>query len=362
MALTVSAEVQGVNPNTLNGGEWTDVDGNRINCHGGNIIKTDSLYYWYGEHRPGFESDYQKGVACYSSRDLKTWKNEGIVLSVSEDASEGLAKGGIIERPKVIYCKSTGKYVMWFHHELPGKGYGAAHAAVALSDTPVGPFTLIRSGRVNPGKYPRGFSKEQKKKTWAPEVVKTWWTPEWRTAVEDGLFALRDYEGGQMSRDMTLFIDDDGKAYHVYSSEENLTLHVAELSQDYTSHTGRYIRIFPGGHNEAPVMFKHGGKYWMITSGCTGWQPNRARLLYADKIFGEWKELPTPCIGDKWQTTFDGQGAFPLTVDGETYFVADIWKPKQLADSRYLILPILYDGAGIPVIPFTAEVPFFTTK
>lgn len=47
-----------------------------------------------------------------------------------------------------------------------------------------------------------------------------------------------------MSRDMTLFVDDDGKAYHIYSSEDNLTLQIAELSDDYLSHTGKYIRIF----------------------------------------------------------------------------------------------------------------------
>lgn len=72
-----------------------------------------------------------------------------------------------------------------------------------------------------------------------------------------------------MSRDMTLFVDDDGKAYHIYSSEENLTLHIAELTDDYLQHSGRYIRIFPGGHNEAPALFKKDNMYWMITSGCT---------------------------------------------------------------------------------------------
>ncbi len=44
---------------------------------------------------------------------------------------------------------------------------------------------------------------------------------------------------------MTLFVDDDGKAYHIYSSEDNLTLQIAELADDYLSHTGKYIRIFP---------------------------------------------------------------------------------------------------------------------
>ena len=35
--------------------------------------------------------------------------------------------------------------------------------------------------------------------------------------------------------------------------------------------------LFPGGHNEAPAIFKKDGTYWMITSGCTGWAPNAAR-------------------------------------------------------------------------------------
>ena len=47
-----------------------------------------------------------------------------------------------------------------------------------------------------------------------------------------------------MSRDMTVFVDDDGKAYHIYSSEENLTLNIAELNSGYNAHTGKYIRIF----------------------------------------------------------------------------------------------------------------------
>lgn len=70
------------------------------------------------------------------------------------------------------------------------------------------------------------------------------------------MFVKRDWQGGQMSRDMTLFKDDDGKAYHIYSSEDNLTLQIAELTEDYLSHSGRYIRIFPTGHNEAPTIFK----------------------------------------------------------------------------------------------------------
>ena len=150
---------------------------------------------------------------------------------------------------------------------------------------------------------------------------------------------------------MTLFVDDDGKAYHIYSSEENLTLHIAELSDDYLSHTGKYIRIFPGGHNEAPAIFKKDGTYWMIASGCTGWEPNEARLMTASSILGEWSQLPNPCVGKDAKITFGGQSTYILPLkDGGYMFMADAWRPKSLSDSRYIWLPVRFNEKGIPFI------------
>ncbi len=149
-----------------------------------------------------------------------------------------------MERPKVIYNGKTGKFVLWFHLELKGKGYGPARAAVAVSDRPEGPYRFVSSGRVCPGRWPINMTEEEQNATWEDEKYRKWWTLAWHEAIEKGMFVKRDRQGGQMSRDMTLFTDDDGKAYHIYSSEDNLTLQIAELTEDYLSHSGRYIRIF----------------------------------------------------------------------------------------------------------------------
>ena len=152
------------------------------------------------------------------------------------------------------------------------------------------------------------------------------------------MFFQRDVAGGQMSRDMTIFIDEDGKAYHVYSSEENLTIQIAQLSDDYTEHNGCFVRVAPGGQNEAPVLFKKDGVYWMITSGCTGWAPNAARMFTAKNIFGPWKQLPNPCRGEEADKTFGAQGTYAYkletkalqrTFGAEYIFLADIWNPKH---------------------------------
>lgn len=336
----------------VQGAVWNDTDGKQINAHGGGVLYAGGKYYWYGENRPAKGFTSEAGVNCYSSTDLVNWKNQGLVLSVSHTPGHDIESGCIIERPKVVYNKKTGKYVMWFHLELKGRGYGPARAAVAVSDSPVGPFEFVKSGRVNPGIAPVNNPSPAALSKAELDSLK-WWTPQWRELVERGIYVSRDMPGGQMSRDMTIFVDDDDKAYHIYSSEENLTLHIAELTDDYLGHTGRYIRIFPGGHNEAPALFKHGGRYWMITSGCTGWAPNEARLMTATDIMGEWSQLPNPCVGPDAEKTFGGQSHYVLPVQGkEGAFIAmfDRWNPGNLLDSRYVWIPVDFDNSGVPVL------------
>ncbi len=99
-------------------------------------------------------------------------------------------------------------------------------------------------------------------------------------------------------------------------------------------------------------MFKHDGEYYVITSGCTGWAPNTARLAVADSIWGPWKELGNPCRGPDAATTFGGQSAFVLPVAGRPgtfIFIGDRWNKTDLSDSRYLWLPLRMTDAGFEV-------------
>ena len=332
---------------------WPDNNGVHINAHGGGMLQQGDTYYWFGEHKTEGEGGNvaQVGVHCYSSKDLYNWKDEGIALSVSDDESSPIVKGCILERPKVIFNKKTGRYVMWFHLEPKGAGYTGAKSGVAVSEKVTGPYKLLSADRPNAGFWPKNVLDIHKGPV--PEESKKGFGGGGLPAYPDTLNLLgRDFESGQMARDMNLFVDDDGKAYHIYSSEDNLTLQIAELADDYLSHTGKYIRIFPGGHNEAPAIFKKEGTYWMITSGCTGWDPNKARLLTADSMLGEWKQLPNPCVGEDADKTFGGQSTYilPLPEKGQFVFMADMWRPKSLADSRYIWLPVQFDDKGVPFI------------
>lgn len=335
---------------------WPDNQGVHVNAHGGGILYHDGTYYWYGENKSDSTSSAMVGIMCYSSKNLTDWNNEGAVLPVVlNDSTSDIVQGCVMERPKVIYNEKTKKFVMWFHLELKGKGYAAARSAVAISDSPTGPFKYIRSERINPEVLPFDMNETQRAMldTLDAEKYKEWWTPMWYEAIHKGLFVKHDLQGGQMARDMQLFVDEDGKAYHIYSSEDNLTLQIAELSDDYLTHTGKYVRMAPAGHNEAPAIFKKSdGTYWMITSGCTGWDPNEARMFSAPSIWGPWTQHPNPCRGKKSEITFGGQSTYVLPVPGKKdafIFMADIWRPKHPSDARYIWLPIQFEN-GVPYI------------
>ncbi|MBM6992186.1 MAG: family 43 glycosylhydrolase [Prevotella sp.] len=343
---------QQAKPRTIRSGElWPDVSGAHINAHGGGILDHNGTYYWFGEHKSDSTSSAMVGVMCYSSTDLTHWTNRGVALAVTDKAGDDIERGCILERPKVVYNAKTGKFVMWFHLELKGQGYGAARYGVAISDRPEGPYRFLYSSRSDAGKYPVEMGKAERAvlDTLNADRYKEWWTPAWYDAVGKGLFVKRDLGSGQMARDMTVYVDDDGKAYHVFSSEDNMTLHIAELTDDYTAHSGRYTRVAAGGQNEAPALFKKDGTYWMITSGCTGWAPNEARMFSAPSIWGPWTQHPNPCVGPNAGKTFGGQSTYVLQKDGKYIFMADIWRPNHPSDARYIWLPITFEG-GKPVV------------
>ena len=304
--------------NEIKPGElWLDTGGRPINAHGGGMLFYQGTYYWYGEDKSGrcWMPECNKtwegyrvnltGVRCYSSQDLRHWKDEGLALkAVADDPTSDLHTSKVCERPKVIFNERTKKFVMWMHIE--SMCYDAARAGVAVADHPTGPFTYL--GCVKPE--------------------------------------------GQDSRDQTLFLDQDGKAYRIYASEKNQTTYISLLTDDYLKHSGKFARIFVNDRMEAQCVFKHAGKYWLIGSHVTGWDPNPARAAVADSIWGPWTDLGNPCSGPGATNTFGAQSAYVFQVAGrpdDFVFMADRWNKKNLPDSRYVWLPIHFTERDLEV-------------
>jgi beta-galactosidase len=290
---------------------WTDTDGDPINAHSAGLLYDKGIFYWFGEIKSGKTWLVEHtgwecyrvnagGVSCYSSKDLYHWKNEGVALtSVLGDSTSDIHTSRVIERPKVIYNEKTKKYVMWMH--IDTEDYKYARAGVAVSDKPEGPYTYLGSIRPN----------------------------------------------GQMSRDQTLFKDTDGKAYHICSSENNETMYINELADDYLKPSGVYKRIFIGLSREAPAMVKHNQKYYLLTSGCTGWDANPATYGVSDSIMGNYRIIENPCMGKDADKTYYAQSTFILPVqekDNEYIALFDRWNKLNLEDSRYVWLPMHFEG------------------
>jgi hypothetical protein len=334
---------------------WKDNNGVAINAHGGGIIYYNKTYYWFGEHKIEGEAGNKAyvGVHCYSSKDLYNWKDEGIALHVIKNQpGYDIEEGCILERPKVIYNNRTNKFVMWFHLEFKGKGYGAARSGVAVSNNITGPYIYLHSLRSCPGSWPVN-GKYLKDIPIDPILFTKELTGGSVPKHPDTLnIVKRDFETGQEQRDQTLFVDDDGKAYHIYSSEENSTLQIAELTDDYTNHSGKYTRTFIGRFMEAPAIFKSNGKYYLIASSCTGWDPNTARSAVALSITGLWTESGNPCTGSDSALTFHSQSTYILPVQGKKdafIFMADRWNPENAIDGRYVWLPVIIKDNRIEI-------------
>lgn len=334
-----------------NGGIWKDTDGVHINAHGGGLMRDGGIWYWYGEHKTEGKAGNKAwvGVSCYSSVNLTDWRREGIAFAVSKDPSSPVAEGCILERPKVVKAQDGSGYAMFFHLEPKGMGYKGAHTGIAKSKTPTGPFELVWSGRPNAGKKPitvpgaeeyplKGGNGWKVKTPWGEGFAKEW---------------LAHLEGGQMSRDMTLYTDPaDGTVYHIFASEDNSCLHVAELMPDALGYTGKWARITPGEWTEAPAVVKHGEWYFLIGSGCTGWRPNAARYYRAKSIWGPWQRMENPTRGVNPanrlgpELTWGGQSTGIFEIVGTAYAMFDIWRPDNAIDGRYVWLPIDFKNDG----------------
>ncbi len=293
---------------------WLDSSGNPIQAHGGGILYTQGTYYWFGENkagetRPGILPGLHRvdviGINCYSSEDLYHWTFEGIALPAEpDDPTSDLHPSKVVERPKVIRNPLTGQYVMWMHVDTADYAY--ARAGVAVSDTPMGPYRYL--GSFQPG--------------------------------------------GAMSRDMALFQESDGTACLIFASEDNRTLHLSPLSDDYLEPGRQAIRICPERFREAPAIFQRQNKYYLITSGCTGWDPNAAEYAIADSLWGLWTVVGNPCRGAGAEETFGAQGTFVLPIAGRPdryILMADIWNKQDLSGSRYAWLPIRFEGSRIAI-------------
>lgn len=288
------------NNQLTNGTLWKDISGQPIQAHGGHMLFHNGHYYWYGEDRR--EQIY---VSCYRSKDLFNWELRSHILTTSTPSAPIRIRTNLklindkgtkvnLERPKVLFNPVTKKFVLWAHYEN-GNNYNDAACAIATSDSPDSHF--VYHGSFNPYGY--------------------------------------------MSRDCTLFQDDDGTVYFISAARDNADLHIYRLQEDYLNVEQLVGKLWQGEYHEAPAVFKRNGRYYMISSFCTGWAPNQGKYAMANAMDGPWGMLRD--FGD--ETTYRTQPAFVLKRSEQEYlYYSDRWNGTDYFQSSYVVLPNEFNG------------------
>ncbi|KAI1819565.1 carbohydrate-binding module family 35 protein, partial [Xylaria intraflava] len=273
------------------GATWTGTNtGAHVQAHGAGVFQDGSTYYLIGEDKT--DGSAFQNVNCYSSPNLVEWTYVGALLS--RTGSGDLGPNRVVERPKVIYNDSTGKYVLYMH--IDDSSYGEAKVGVATGDSVCGSYTYQGSFQ------PLGFQ----------------------------------------SRDMGLFKDDDGTGYLLTEDRAN-GLRIDQLSDDYLNVTeSTYLW---SDSIEAPALLKREGTYYMFGSHLTGWDPNDNVYSTATSLSGPWSEWTT--FADTGSNTYNSQTNYVLPFgDGAIYF-GDRWVSSNLMRSTYVWLPLSFSGTSV---------------
>ncbi len=304
------------------GETWYDTNGSAINAHGGCVVYHDGYYYWFGEQRNKNKSE---GISCYRSKDFYSWTKLTRAVTPTgtmTDENRDIASGRTLERPKVIYNAQTGKWVMWIHWEN-GSDYGQAKVAVCTSDKVEGPYVLSDVFRPN----------------------------------------------GCDSRDQTLFLDANGSAYHIYSTNMNTNTNCERLSDDFLTPLPDYVVQLKGRRFEAAALFQVGDMFYGLFSGCTGWDPNPGRYMWTYDLMGETWQAPADfkasdgstginfCVDENKNTSYQSQSNFVFPVPGKDkcfVYMGDRWNSSNVQNSKHVWLPLSV-RSGYPTVRWMEE-------
>jgi hypothetical protein len=307
--------------------------GDAVDAHDGEIAYFKGTYYLYGtSYGCGFEWGHKDAPFCgftvYSSKDMVTWTNKGMLFDASTPVWQTRCNGNTYGcfRPHVIYNKATGLYVLWINVYDNQVGY-----RVFTSKTPVGPFV----------------EKDQPK------------------LAVNGTAPVAGLNNG----DHDTFVDDDGTAYLAYTDwRAKGAIAVEQLSVDYLSGTGRVIQAVTAASTEAPALFKRKGIYYLVYSdpNCGYCSGTGASYRTAKSPLGPWSDGIK--ISDN---SCGGQPSFVSSIklqSGDVFlFGSDLWnkaaKNESLANYYWAPLSFAADGSINPIVcQNTVAIPSVVTK
>jgi len=253
-----------------------------------------------GVGKCGFQTDHN--VTLFSSSDLATWKNEGVVFQ----SAGALPNNSVLFAPKTVFNGKTGEWVLWFNYIVGS--FDRSYYGVASAKSPKGPFRLKVS------------------------QVQT----------------LRYADNG----DQNVFVDRDGTGYLIYTTLSlGHRMTIERLTPDFygTEGASGSSGVIGDANVEAPSMFRRGDLYYAVFGSCCCYcEAGTEVFAYTAKTplgpyarsaigFGNLKSQATDIfpyrdssgqeqfmyVGDHWQSALDRLKGHDFTVWAPLHFSAD---------------------------------------
>lgn len=290
---------------------WYDTAGRLIEAHGGDILDNrsrDGYFYWYGQTAnllntgAGVDTSGNFGVWAYRSTDLLNWERIGRILG---NTAQNYAW---MERPRVLYNAANNNYVMWVRGRTIGNvGYGCVATSASAGS---------------------GWS-----------------------YVSDNL----TLDAGEL-RDYHLALD-GSTAYIVWTT--NVVVKISALTANYQSLTGSVTTIMTADR-EAPILFKYGSLWYLITSGSNYYDADSTfsvSYITSSALLSGWPSIANLTAYNAVKTdlfasdpvggNFNGQPTSLVKIGERFIYLADHWDATQLYNSRYVFLPLSFNGTTL---------------
>lgn len=270
------------------GAKWLDTNGKPIQAHGFSVFFKDGTYYWYGENKE-FTTEgsniWTYGIRCYTSTDFYNWEDRGLFIAPdTTDIYSPLHPSQWIDRPHIIFCPKTNKYVAWI--KIMGGNDGQLMAVLQADDF-LGPYKIV-----NKGFRPNGFE----------------------------------------SGDFDLYVDETTGTGYIWFERPHWEMICATLTADFTSVSGEFSVHFSGklppNTREAPTHFVHNDKHYLFTSGTSGYSPNQSLVSTFADYHGEYIDLGNPHPADTSKTSYCSQITDVIKIPGKDNLyiaLADRW-------------------------------------
>lgn len=288
--------IPGVKQTAFHPGQvWRDTEGKRIQAHAGAVLYEDGVYYWYGENKDRTDGEcpvWTWGIRAYRSADLYNWEDLGLIIRPDlENPKAGLYPEKHVDRPHIVKCDAAGKYVCWI------KQSGEEACFLILeADAFMGPYRVVKEGY-------RPF--------------------------------------GMKVGDFDLVKDKESGKCYLFMDADHAGVVGMELTDDYLAVekkvSKQYENLHPPFCREGITLFERGGKKYMLTSGMTGYIPNKSDSAVSDAWTEPFVSTDNPHVDDITNASFNSQISQVFQVPGkkDLYIaIADRWVPGYPVDAE----------------------------